>query len=269
MSRMRRTIEQPLSLFSFQDIITSVTGVMVLLTLLLAVELIQRVVASPPQQTKSQIKASSQSIEEMQAEVDSLIRELQASGSGAEGLPSFDAKKLREERLELQGANERLQRENVQLEDRLSAKEREVAASETTSASERVKSTEELASLEQQIVAAREQLKSITTSNRIFFRNEQGGKETWIVEVTAALIQTAKIGVAAKPLQFADIAAFKSWLMSIDPATTAIYVVVKPGGESQFENCGEAIRGAGIELGFHVVPTERQVVDPVSGAATP
>ena len=55
MSRRRSARQSAFSLFSFQDIITSVTGIMVLITLLLAVELINRTEASPPMQTREQL----------------------------------------------------------------------------------------------------------------------------------------------------------------------------------------------------------------------
>ena len=38
----RRAGAPPISLFSFQDIITSVTGIMILVTLMMSIELVQR-----------------------------------------------------------------------------------------------------------------------------------------------------------------------------------------------------------------------------------
>ena len=55
MSRRRRNhTTAAFSLFAFQDIITSVTGVMIMITLLLAVELVNRVEQSPAVQTTVQ-----------------------------------------------------------------------------------------------------------------------------------------------------------------------------------------------------------------------
>lgn len=269
MSRMRRTTEQPLSLFSFQDIITSVTGVMILLTLLLSIELIQRVVSSAPQQTKVQITTSTQSIEEMKAEVAALESKLQSSGKLPDNLPSMDSAALKQKRLQLQEANDRLRGEIAELSDRLHEKRQEVSTAETASASEQQRMAEEFARLEKAIDDAKKQLESMDASNRIFFKKEQGGKETWIVEVTASGIQSAKIGVAAKPRQFANVESFDRWLKSLNSASTAFYLIVKPNGEQSFEAIRKSIRSAGFDVGFHVLAADQQVIDPNMGAAAP
>ena len=269
MSRMRRTSEQPLSLFSFQDIITSVTGVMILLTLLLSIELIQRVVSSAPQQTKLQVTASTQSIEEMKAEIDDLQSKLQSSGVLPKDLPSLDAAALKEKRLQLEEANDQLRREVTELTERLDQKRGEVVSAETTSAAEQQRLAEEIAQLEQAATEAKEKLDSINSSNRIFFKKEPGGKETWIVEVTASGLQAAKIGVAAKPQQFATVQSFAKLLKSLDSGATAFYLIVKPEGELLFEEVKESVRNAGFDVGFNVVATDQQVIDPNTGAAAP
>ena len=50
---MKRKSNLKISLFSFQDIITSVTGVMILLTLLMALELVEKIETSPPVLTEN------------------------------------------------------------------------------------------------------------------------------------------------------------------------------------------------------------------------
>lgn len=47
----RGSAAPPISLFSFQDIITSVAGIIIFLTLMMAVELVQHANDSPPVQT--------------------------------------------------------------------------------------------------------------------------------------------------------------------------------------------------------------------------
>jgi hypothetical protein len=262
-------MEQPLSLFSFQDIVTSVTGVMILLTLLLAVELIQRIVSSAPQQTMVQITASTKSIEELRAEIALLQSRLDASGEMTDELPSFDRDTLRRTRIELEQSNERLEREIASLNDRLQDKRRQVSAAEAASVNEQKQGTEELARLEQTTAAVKEQLDSINSSNRVFFRKEKGGKETWIVELAVTRIQSAKIGVVAKPLEFNGIAPFERWLKAMSPASTALYIIVKPGSEELFEEAKEAVRRNGYDVGYHVMPADQQVIDPTSGAGAP
>lgn len=269
MSRMRRTTEQPLSLFSFQDIITSVTGVMILLTLLLSIELIQRIVSSAPQQTKKQVAASFGSIEEMRTEAASLQSKLQSSGKLTKDLPSMDAGALKQTRLQLEEINDELRREVADIGERSRNKQREVLAEEIASASERQLMADEVTRLEKVVADAEQQLASMKTSNRIFFRKEPGGKDTWIVEITASGLQAAKLGVTARPLQFANTRSLVRWLQPLNARATAFYLIVKPDGESQFEDAKEAIRNAGFDVGFGVLAADQQVIDPITGAAAP
>ena len=63
----RRKKQVTFSLFAFQDIITSVTGIMILATLMLAVEFIQRIDGAPPRQTEKIAARLRQSLEESQS----------------------------------------------------------------------------------------------------------------------------------------------------------------------------------------------------------
>ena len=70
----RRRRESGFSLFAFQDIITSVTGIMILVTLVLAIELIERTESSPKvmtaqttDQLKSQIVANEKEIQSLES----------------------------------------------------------------------------------------------------------------------------------------------------------------------------------------------------------
>jgi hypothetical protein len=269
MSRMRRTAEQPLSLFSFQDIITSVTGVMVLLTLLLAVELMQRVLNSAPKQTEVQITSSVQSIAEMQAELAELQRQLDSSGAISEKLPSFDVEKLRQDRQQLQVSNQRLQQEVANLSNRNDQKQVHLAKAAAQSIAAQQTNLQEIQTLEQQIADAQNKMDGMTSSNRIFFNKDAGGKRTWIVESAKDQLWAAEIGVSAPPRIFAGVDDFRVWVSAMDPRSAALYLIVKPDGEGLFESCRDIASKAGVDIGFHVMAANQQVIDSNTGAATP
>jgi hypothetical protein len=269
MSRLRRTSDQPLSLFSFQDIITSVTGVMVLLTLLMALELIDRVVASPTQQTIVLTESSGQSLAEMQAEMDHLRQQLESSNLIAADLPSFDTTKLQQEREQFEIDSKRMQRDLIELSENVMRKLQQLAEVENKSSAALDSETKELERLEKRNAAMREALKSISSSNRIFFNKDKDGKATWIVELTGSQVAAAEIGVSAKPKQFDSEQDFENWLDSLSPPSTAFYLIIKPDGAARFEFYKESIRSRGFDVGFHVVAADQQVIDPTTGAATP
>jgi hypothetical protein len=269
MSRTRRTTERSLSLFSFQDIITSVTGVMVLLTLLMALELIERVLASPPQQTTVQIEHTGQSLAEMRSEIVMLRRQLASANTIATALPSFDATKLQQERQALEVNSQRLRRELVELNDRAVQKQQQLANVEASAAAERESEIGELKHLEERNSELRETLEAISSSNRVFFKKDKDGKATWLVEISGNQIAAAEIGVSAKPQRFNSQHEFENWLTSLSPHSTAFYLIVKPDGTEQFRSYKESIRSNGFDLGFHVTAADQQVIDPDTGAGVP
>jgi hypothetical protein len=242
---------------------------MVLLTLLMALELIQRVVASPTQQTIVQTRQSGQSLAEMQAEITTLQQRLESSNLIAENLPSFDPNKLREDRQQLEANGLRLQRDLIELNERVMHKQKELADVDITSASQRKLETEEIERLQNRNSEMRQALNTIKSSNRIFFNKNKDGKATWLVEVTGSQVLAAEIGVNAKPQQFATQHEFLNWLKTLSPPSTALYIILKPDGTPIFEAYKENIRSKGFDLGFHVVAADQQVIDPTTGAATP
>ena len=70
--RGRRHRNQPFSLFSFQDIITSVTGIVILLTLVLTLDLITRRQSSPAAQSGPSAEDLQTSTARMQERIFSL-----------------------------------------------------------------------------------------------------------------------------------------------------------------------------------------------------
>src|SRR5436190_2084488 len=109
--RGRRSAESPMSFFSFQDIITSVTGILILVTLLMSLELVTRAqVQSIPSPTNEELASVSQRVRRAQGEKDALsanndsLQELLRKVGGVSRLtPGLQLQ-------ELSAANETLQR---------------------------------------------------------------------------------------------------------------------------------------------------------------
>ena len=95
MSRKRRKSATTFSLFAFQDIITAVTGIVVLITLFLAIELMERSEGTPTSQTQAQSKQTQQSIEQMQQQIAMLEKQIGEKESGLSDLPTTDIQVLK------------------------------------------------------------------------------------------------------------------------------------------------------------------------------
>ena len=75
MTRRRKT-QTPFSLFAFQDIITSITGIMILITLLIALELVHSRENSPQHQTPQLNTTIQKQLQETNAAITQLNEQL-------------------------------------------------------------------------------------------------------------------------------------------------------------------------------------------------
>ena len=99
---MPRRTELKISLFSFQDIITSVTGVMILLTLLLALELVESAQQSPAIQTTELVNDLQEQIAVASAELEDLKKRINASSTELSQSTTTDKDAIKLEIQELQ-----------------------------------------------------------------------------------------------------------------------------------------------------------------------
>ena len=109
------------SLFAFQDIITSVTGIMILVTLLLSIELLQRKEMSPSNRTAQIVSQMTEAV----SQVDQLEAQFNSASSMLADLTRFDPSRLRSQVQDLHELNERMQSEVTQLQQQEQQTERE------------------------------------------------------------------------------------------------------------------------------------------------
>ncbi len=269
MSTRRRSTQAAFSLFSFQDIITAITGIMILITLILAVELITRTESAPPVQTAQQIEITEMSVEELQVEITSYRKKLESMNDSYEDLPSLDSSELEQMAKGLQVSVQRLQSDTRVLKQKQTSKQKLLKSSEQQGHQELTVKKKEIAEIEQQITELEQQLAELDKSNRVFFQSGAQGKKMWLIEVTAAGFMAAEVGVNAPPTSFATVGALANWLASQDITATAIYLTVKPSGVKNYELCKEEIKKTRIDVGFQVVGEQQQVIDSQNGAGSP
>src|SRR5689334_22415324 len=100
----------PFSLFAFQDIITSVSGIFIVIVLLLSLELIQRPAHSSPA-ASSPINELTEAIRKAEAELQQLKRTATANHDLAVDLAKHTPESLREKIVELKSLIERRESE--------------------------------------------------------------------------------------------------------------------------------------------------------------
>jgi len=266
MSR-RRKRSAPFSLFAFQDIITSVTGIMLVITMLLALELLERTDAAPPRATAAISKDLQQVIAVAEREIAELEPQLQQRGKRLSSAAAVSPLQLRQQIGELEESIRRLRNlinESRQRDQRTKGRVKKARRQQQQQSRKR---EELLADLLRRSTAKRQQLRKLQQSNRLIFNPAAGNsKSPWLVEVSAERLLVAESGVAGKPLAFSDVDAFLRWARQQDKRSEYFVLLLKPDAIELFRETRDGLDEAGFDIGFDLLSKGQTVIDPELGA---
>jgi len=278
MSR-RSHASNPISLLWFQDIITSVLGIMILVTLFLALEMIFNRQHSPDIQTRDitqKLKAAAAQSAEVQAAVEANRRQVDAlrrqlAGQETELLQQvrYDSDQLQRQLRDLEALNQLLAAELSDADSRRRAAQ--ASRDELTQKdASRDADRQTLEQLSREVQEKLAELKKLRTANRVIFNLSQGDAKTpWLVELSAAGVQAAPVGKRARPETFPDIRAFLAWARQRSRAAEHFVLLVKPATVRDFMQARSALKAAGFDVGFDLLASDQTALDPEHGAATP
>ena len=263
------------SLFAFQDIITSVTGIMILVTLILALELMERVASSPTQRTADAIEgieSAMHSVSQVEATITQnqlRIAELQARLANTTEqigeVASVDQRGVQADVDDMHQMDTQLAADLRKLAERLS---------ETTRQKEQLdQQMQEFdpEAVKQMLEDVKEKERQLDEmKNRIIFNPTDGdAKVPWLVEVTSTGFTVAKTGVSAPPTTHASAAAFQAWAQNRDKSSEYFVLLVKPDGIANFERAQPQLRQLGFDVGYDLLDPEQVAIDPETGASAP
>lgn len=249
------------SLFAFQDIITSVTGIMLLVTMMLALELVRRKEQAPPVQTER----TSQSLDEAVAANQRAIEQLQRELADDAALPEFDDETMRRKIAELNDKLAIASRQAAEIERRRSAvaemQDRVADSSVSTPSPEQIEDDRE------QLQRTEQELEELHQSNRIIFNRAIGeSKSPWLIEVDGSGLRVAEVGVAAPPQSFADPTGLADWASMQDPGGVYFVILLKPSGILLFDPLKQELESIGFEIGYDLLDETQQAINPETGA---
>lgn len=262
----RRNSAPPISLFSFQDIITSVTGIMILVTLMLGLELVQRTENSPQQKTNELSAEMESTLETVAVEIGTVKEQLRERQQQVMDFAGIDPLALRQELADVEEINQRLAGElsTSERKRREAGHREEAAAAEKTRRDTDRRLVEEL---QERIKEAQAELRRLKDSNRVIYNPAAGtSKRPWVVEISDQGFLAAEIGKAERALQFADASSFRRWAARRDSRTEYFVLLIKPTGIDKFDAVSEALKKLNFDLGFDLL-TASQTIDPEQGAA--
>lgn len=263
MSRRKRTGGPAFSLFAFQDIITCVMGIMLLLTLIMSLQ----IASSPGAQTSSRIRDQAQML---QAESKRLLIEIDAMESRlVEQMSAINSGAILDPTL-LSQARDRASREANAAQQEAARISQIVNSSQESLDSIRVRFGEidqigaETVALEQLRKKLRQDLQELRSGRkRVYNAHESTSKSCWIIEITSLEdIRVARMGNEENTTRLAGISALIDWVETKQSEDVAFMLLVKPDAANALEQISKSLVKGKRPFGFDLLPQDTTVLQP-------
>lgn len=265
MRSKRSTDEAPITLFSFQDIITSLSGIMILLVLMLALEVVSRrdrpaaaAAAAPAPSVRADRQAA---VQALRAECARLARDL-ASLTATTAVATAPVDRLAAARLQVEQAQsvETLRATLMRQRTRLT----QTRTHQAELQAEKTAREARLAALSGELTRRDAAAASRLAGQHVFFIPEPGlDKTPWLVECSGGGIRAGRLAQAEAPRGFPATAAgekeFLEFARTRPAKTDAFVVLMKPSGVGLAMNLVAQIQGAGYDVGYDALEEEFDV----------
>lgn len=280
-SRLRSLNSTKISFFAFQDIITSVSGILILVTLILATEL-DRPTSRTTHDADPELERKLSEILRQQAEVDAQNQNLQGLLAAAETAPAAEKLEADITRLRAQLAEEK--KKHASVAEQLAASQSAIEARDRTLGLTDLKAQiqriiqeaeslarqesevrKEMASLEQKVASVQSKLlklreregklwlipdKSSTTKEPILATVSSSGAKVERFDHPNAAKEFSKSGARSE---------FESYLAEAKPVDQYVVFLVRPSGIELFERLVKLARDRGFEVGFDALEENREI----------
>jgi Skp family chaperone for outer membrane proteins len=271
MTRRGRS-RSPFSLFSFQDIITCVSGIIILITLVLALELSQRKQGSPQVDTAKLAAQLREAVADAQAEAARLEDELKRRAESAQEVGGASASALRHELFVLSEQIGSLEAELASLQrQEQTVKEKDEAVQARRF--DREKDSQKLADEEQKVKDLDEKLKNARRPGQLFYNPRTAdGKLVWLIQIEGDRILVAAAGSTVRPGVYTEVSALlfqtplEKWLASRSAQADFFFLLVRPAGTDHFVKLKELLVKRGFGIGYDLLGIQQSAVDPEKGA---
>lgn len=266
-----------ISLFSFQDIITSVTAIVTVITLLLALDLVQRKQSNASDSSSQLAKDLESRLTEAEEEFTQLSAAVNLTDDLVQDVAATSPAELREEIARRESAIVELKTEQIRLEQqaeqwRARLKAEQVKQFELEPVRQKTEdAVREATDLERQHASERDENRTVFSLPRGF------QKEGWIAVVDQRQITVAPIGRPEVPIVFnasgllliGNSAAeeFMMWVDLQKLRSAYFLLLVRPDADSDFDEVEKLLSGKDVSHGFDLIGQDETIMHPERGAA--
>lgn len=265
----RRHPPSAFSLFAFQDIITAVTGIMLLICLILALELINRVEAAPPATSTGQDEDIEAKIAKLEGQIAALNERMRESDRGLGELPTLDPRTLESKLDDLRFDISELEDEIDKAKQERRRLEEEHGDATADADAKSQGHNDRVNGIKDAIDDIDKKQKALEGGETIVFRTRSVSKETWVVEISDQFT-AAPLGKSQEPIVFRSVSQFVPWANRLNPSRTAFLFVVKPNGIERYTTASDALlENTDLAVGIYLIGADQKVLDKKTGAGGP
>lgn len=266
MSR-RQANSEAFSLFSFQDIITSVTGVIILVMLMLAVELVQRkAVTFEAAQPRAQ-QESSDRLERIEDQISDIRAMLESGESFIAQIAELPVSSLVQRESELKRTVENLSKDVQQLDVNVVTSRNGLDSGLVSN--DLLHLQDERIAAQANIDRLKSQLKSLKDSHKVIYNpNPFSQKSAWLVDLLPGTIRIAEPGKTTQFLEFTDsgtrsaVEQFISWSKQRDKQSEYFVLLLRPKSIRLYEAVHRKIMETGFDSGVDLIEANATVMGP-------
>lgn len=266
-----------ISLFAFQDIITSVTAIVIVVVLFLALDLVQRKEVARADSPVGVAADLTDRIAELKRELERLQAETTRTDATVRELAQFSPAELQAEVTAAERSLQDLQSRGKELTARHEVWESRQKAALAARFDLRPQQLQ-LERTRQAIQDLQREIEEGRTDKRPIYGLPRGiTAGGWVAVIEAETIFVAPLGKRARPLQFEQGAfplvtgtaagAFLRWVSDEKQERAYFLLLVRPGGAGQFYEIESKFNDTSILYGFDVIDAQQVILHPEKGAA--
>ncbi len=261
--RRKKQISSPFSLFSFQDIITATTGILILLALILALSVVVQKSAPAP--------AAAEDISDLVALHDAVVKEVeqiksaQTVAQDANQLAAqYSPEELKNKLATAQSANQIDMANQAAMAAQKQAMEKEFAESNISDVVDDLE--KKLAATSAQITNTQKKMQELQAGNRVVYNFHDTASSPYVVQIDGTRTLTGKSDVSQAPRVDNTVRTFIDFAKSLPAQDRYFLLLVKPSGISRYNLMREYLDDMNADVGVELIGESTTAVDLQTGA---
>ena len=256
----RKRYENPISLFSFQDIVTSVTGILILMAILLAISVItQKSINAESSANAGLAEGLISEIQMLKTEVTDLDARAESNRQSINQWAGYSPEQLLAEENSLKSSLDAIEATIRQNNLDLSQMQADYAKAGQSPEIEKYKADK--AKMDDALEELQTELQNLNTSDRVIYNFNRAQRQPWLAQVDSKQIVAAKAGAAGSRREFGSVSDFLDFCESLPDNERYIVLILKPTGILAQRNIREQLHKKNIDVGVELIGETQTAIE--------